>query len=90
MRKISKLKVKKRVRIVGRRSTLKGYPISEQQEHICAPPHLVHGADGRVDDGALALDDVKGDVHAGQGGQDVREQDHAVGPEGRQRIQVVR
>ena len=30
-----------------------------------------HGADGVGDHGALAGGDVKGDVHAGDGGQDV-------------------
>ncbi len=41
--------------------------------------HL-HGADGVSDDGSLAVE-VKADVHAGQGGQDVAEQHDAIGLE---------
>ena len=48
--------------------------------------HLGHRADRVLDLGALALDDVEVNAHAGQGRQDVREQDHAVGLEGVERL----
>ena len=42
---------------------------------------VVHAADGVHDDGAGALDNVEGNVHAGEGSEDVREEDDAVGLE---------
>ena len=44
--------------------------------------HLVHGANGGGDDGALALDDVEFDAERGERGEDVREHDDAIRAEG--------
>ena len=42
---------------------------------------VVHAADGVHDDGTGALDNVEGNVHAGEGSEDVGEEDDAVGLE---------
>ena len=44
--------------------------------------HLGLGADGGLDDRALALDDVEVDSHPWQGGENVGKQNHAIGLEG--------
>jgi hypothetical protein len=48
--------------------------------------HL-HGADWLCNDGALSCCDVKGDVHASEGGEDVTEQDDAIWLERQPRLQ---
>lgn len=50
-------------------------PSTPSQMHPVA--HL-HGANGVSNDWPLACCDVKGDVHAGQGCEDVAEQDHTI------------